>query len=148
MVLFFILYIVYIIVVIYCMRGGTLENTIFSIIRDRLHSKELSGKWVVDLISDIIFKLLALGILGLNLIPMTKDIPYLINDDIIHISGVAQEVHKRKVQGKSPIHQTLVINDSEINVYFAGRRGLEEGVSYTIDYLPHSKIAIDIIKYN
>ena len=148
MVLFFIVYIIYIALFIFCMRGEGLENNILSIIRDRLHSKELSGKWVRDLIWDIFGKFLAIGILGLYLIPMTKDIPYLINDDIIHISGVAQEVHKRKVKGKSPIRQTLVINDSEINVYFAGRRGLEEGVSYTIDYLPHSKFAIDIIKNN
>ena len=146
--LFFTMYIAYIAFFIYCMRGADLENTIFSIIRDRLHSKGLSGKWVRDLIWDIFGKFLAIGILGLYLIPMTKDIPYLINDDVIHISGVAQEVHKRKVQGKSPLYQTLVINDSEINVYFVGRRGLEEGVSYTIDYLPHSKFAIDIIKYN
>ena len=144
MVLFFILYIVYIIVVIYCMRGGTLENTISSIIRDRLHSKELSGKWVIDLISDITFKLLALGTLGLFIIPMTKDIPYLINDGIIHTSGVAQEVHHLK--SMPSLRQTLVINDLEIDVYFGDR--LKKGDSYTINYLPHSKFCIDIIKNN
>ena len=130
------------------MRGKYLENNIFSIIRDRLHSKELSGKWVVDLIFDIIFKFFALATLGSLLIPMTKDIPYLINNDTIHISGVAQEVHRHESKGKPSSRQTLVINDSEIYVYFAGRRGLKEGDGYTINYLPHSKFAIDIIKNN
>ena len=147
MVLFFIVYIIYTALFIYCVRGGTLENTILSIIRDRLHSKELSGKWVRDLIWDIFGKFLAIGILGLYLIPMTKDIPYLINDDITHMSGVAQEIRHLKAP-PSFLRQTLVINDSEINVYFAGRRGLNEGASYTVDYLPHSKFAIDIIKNN
>lgn len=144
MVLFFIIYIAYIAFFIYCMWGGTLENNIFSIIQDRLHSKELSGKWVVDLISDIIFKFLALGALGLYLMPMTKDIPYLINDDIIHMSGVAKDVHMLK--SMPSMWQTLVINDLEIDVYFGDR--LKEGESYTINYLPHSKFAIDIIKNN
>lgn len=142
MVLFFIIYIAYIALFIFCVRGEPLENTIFSIIRDKLHSKELSGKWVIDLISDIIFKLLALGILGLFLIPMTKDIPCLINDDIIHMSGVAQDV--RMLKSMPTLRQTLVINDLEIDVYFVDR--LKEGDNYTINYLPHSKFAIDIIK--
>ena len=144
MILFFIMYILYISLFVYCVRGDGLENNIFSIIRDRLHSKELSGKWVVDLISDITFKLLALAILGLLLIPMTKDIPYLINDGIIHTSGVAQDV--RMLKSMPSLRQTLIINDLEIDVYFGDR--LKEGDSYTINYLPHSKFAIDIIKNN
>lgn len=142
--LFFTIYIVYIALFIYCMWGENLENTIFSIIRDKLHSKELSGKWIVHLISDIIYKFLALSILGLFLIPMTKDIPYLINDDMIHMSGVAQDV--RRLKSMPSMRQTLVINDSEINFYFVGR--LKEGYSYTIDYLPHSKFGIDVIRNN
>ena len=142
MILFFIIYIAYIALFIFCVRGEPLENTIFSIIRDKLQSKELSGKWVVDLISDITFKLIALATLGLFLIPMTKDIPHLINDDIIHMSGVAQDV--RMLNSMPSLRQTLVINDLEIDVYFTDR--LKEGDSYTVDYLPHSKFAIDIIK--
>ena len=139
---FTIAYFIYIALFSFCVYGYGFQKNFVIILVKILTGKLAAGDSMGLLITDVIYKLLAVGIIILFITPMSKDLPYLVNREYNQVSGEVEEV--RKLNSMPTHRHTVTIDQVSIHLYFMDT--LREGESYTINYLPNSKFGIETIR--
>lgn len=88
------------------------------------------------------FRIFAIFIILILVLPMAKDIPNIISNKQMSITGKVE--HENALFGTRFIRQSITVENVTVYQYFG--RPLFNGDYRTINYLPNSKFVIDVIE--